>query len=165
MVGVSCGPPNQGEEADEIFCKQLGELSQLLALVLTGDFQLVRCLLEIQYSGEGTEQSRRFLECVEENKFLTVTEPSREGAPLDLLSANRESLVGDVVVGDRLGHSEHEMIAFSVLREVRRVVSRTGTGCPGRLWSLLLWRYSSPAWMRCCAAALGDPAWAGGWTG
>ena len=28
----------------------------------------------------------------------------------------------------------------------------TGTGCPGRLWSLLLWRYSRPAWTRPCAA-------------
>ena len=30
----------------------------------------------------------------------------------------------------------------------------TGTGCPGRLWSLLLWRYSRPTWMwsstACC---------------
>ena len=44
----------------------------------------------------------------------------------------------------------------------------TGTGCPGRLWSLLLWRYSSPTWTRSCAACsrwpcfgrgveLGDP--------
>jgi len=24
----------------------------------------------------------------------------------------------------------------------------TGTGCPGRLWSLHLWRYSRPAWTR-----------------
>ena len=23
----------------------------------------------------------------------------------------------------------------------------TGTGCPGRLWDLLLWRYSKPTWM------------------
>ena len=28
----------------------------------------------------------------------------------------------------------------------------TGTGCPGRLWSLLLWRYSRPAWTRSSAA-------------
>jgi len=28
----------------------------------------------------------------------------------------------------------------------------TGTGCPGILWSLLLWRYSRPAWTRSCAA-------------
>ena len=30
-----------------------------------------------------------------------------------------------------------------------------GAGCPGRLWSLPLWRYSSPAWTRCCAACSG----------
>ena len=46
----------------------------------------------------------------------------------------------------------------------------TGTGCPGRLWSLLLWRYSRPAWTRSCAACcrwpcfsrrvgLDDPQW------
>jgi len=28
----------------------------------------------------------------------------------------------------------------------------TGTGCPGRLWNLLLWRYSRPSWTRSCAA-------------
>ena len=28
----------------------------------------------------------------------------------------------------------------------------TGTGCPVRLWSLLLWRYSRPTWTRSCAA-------------
>ena len=43
-----------------------------------------------------------------------------------------------------------------------------GTGCPGRLWSVLLWRYSRPTWTRSCAACcrwpcfgrrvgLGDP--------
>ena len=28
----------------------------------------------------------------------------------------------------------------------------TGTGCPGSLWILLLWRYSRPAWTWSCAA-------------
>ena len=28
----------------------------------------------------------------------------------------------------------------------------TGTGCPGRSWNLLLWRYSRPTWTRSCAA-------------
>ena len=27
-----------------------------------------------------------------------------------------------------------------------------GTGCPGRLWSFLLWRYLRPAWTGSCAA-------------
>ena len=52
-----------------------------------------------------------------EGNFLTqlVSEPSREGVLLDLLFANREGLVGDVVVGGRLGHSDHEMTEFSIL--------------------------------------------------
>ena len=72
--------------------------------------------------------SRRFLGCVEGN-FLTqlVSEPSREGVLLDLLFANREGLVGDVMVGGRLGHTYHEIIELSILGEVRRGVSRTAT--------------------------------------
>ena len=31
----------------------------------------------------------------------------------------------------------------------------TGTGCPGKLWILLLWRYSRPTWTRSCAACFG----------
>ena len=37
-----------------------------------------------------------------------------------------------------------------------------GTGCPGRLWSLLLWRYSRPAWMRSCAAYCRRPCFGRG---
>ena len=38
----------------------------------------------------------------------------------------------------------------------------TGTGCPGRLWSLLLWRYSRPTWTRSCAACSGWPCFVRG---
>jgi len=33
----------------------------------------------------------------------------------------------------------------------------TRTGCPGRLWGLPLWRYSSPTWTRSCAACCRRP--------
>ncbi|GAB0209549.1 mitochondrial enolase superfamily member 1 [Grus japonensis] len=46
-----------------------------------------------------------------------ANEPTRGGVSLDLLFTNREGLVGDVVVGGHLGHSDHEMIEFSVLGE------------------------------------------------
>ena len=36
----------------------------------------------------------------------------------------------------------------------------TGTGCPGSLWSLLLWRYSKPAWTSSCAT-FSRPPWFG----
>ena len=38
----------------------------------------------------------------------------------------------------------------------------TGTGCPGRLWSLPLRRYSRPAWMQSCAACSRWPCFSRG---
>jgi len=104
LLGVCYRPPNQHEEVDEVFYKQLAEVSQSLALVLVGDFSLLD--IYWKYNTAERKQSRRLLECVEEN-FLTelVSEPTRGGASLDLLFTNREGLVGDVVVGGCLGHS------------------------------------------------------------
>ena len=59
-----------------------------------------------------------------------VREPTRGSKILDfanLLFVNREGLVGDVKVGGRLGHSDHEMLDFSILVEPQRGVSRTAT--------------------------------------
>ncbi|KAK4825063.1 hypothetical protein QYF61_023067 [Mycteria americana] len=47
--------------------------------------------------------------------------------PLDLLFVSREGLVGDVMAGGHLGHSDHKMMEFLILGEVRRGVSRTAT--------------------------------------
>ena len=62
-----------------------------------------------------------------EDSFLTqlVGEPSRGGALLDLLFTNSEGLVGDMKVGDCFGQSNHEMVEFSILGDVRRVTSKT----------------------------------------
>lgn len=46
---------------------------------------------------------------------------------LDFLLLNREGLVSDVKAGDCLGHSDHELIEFSILGKVKRQVSRTAT--------------------------------------
>jgi len=40
-------------------------------------------------------------------------------------------------------------------RDLGLPLSRQGILLSCRLWSLLLWRYSSPAWTRCCAACCG----------
>ncbi|KAK4810556.1 hypothetical protein QYF61_004519 [Mycteria americana] len=126
VVGVCYRPPNQDEETDELFYKQLGEASRSLALVLVGDFNLPEVCWK--YNTAERKQSRRFLECVADN-FLTqlVSEPTREGAPLDLLFTNREGLVSHVMVGGCLGQSDHEMIEFWILGEATREVSRTAT--------------------------------------
>ena len=56
-----------------------------------------------------------------------VGEPSRGRTMLDLLFANRDGLVGDVVIGVHLGHRDHEMIEFSIFGEIRRNISKTLT--------------------------------------
>ena len=88
MVEVCYRPPNQDEETGDIFYKQLGEVSRSLVLVFFGDFNLPDACWK--YNAAERKQSRRFLECVEDH-FLTqlVSEPTREGAPLDLLFVNR----------------------------------------------------------------------------
>ncbi|KAK4821278.1 hypothetical protein QYF61_017642 [Mycteria americana] len=126
VVGVCYRPPNQDEETDELFYKQLGEASRSLALVLVGDFNLPDVCWK--YNTAERKQSRRFLERVADN-FLTqlVSEPTREGAPLDLLFTNREGLVSDVMVGGCLGQSDHEMIEFLIRGEAARGVGKTAT--------------------------------------
>ncbi|TRZ14454.1 hypothetical protein HGM15179_012650 [Zosterops borbonicus] len=46
---------------------------------------------------------------------------------LDLLFANRDGLVGDVVVGGRLGQSDHEITKFLIIGETRRYINKTLT--------------------------------------
>ncbi|KAK4822093.1 hypothetical protein QYF61_009793 [Mycteria americana] len=126
VVGVCYRPPSQDEETDELFYKQLGEASRSLALVLVGDFNLPDVCWK--YNTAERKQSRGFLERVADN-FLTqlVSEPTREGAPLDLLFTNREGLVSDVMVGGCLGQSDHEMIEFLIRGEAARGVGKTAT--------------------------------------
>ncbi|KAM9245426.1 LOW QUALITY PROTEIN: coiled-coil domain-containing protein 70 [Leptosomus discolor] len=67
------GSGEQEEEADEAFYKRLAEFLQSLALVLVGDFNLPGICWKNNIAE--LKQSRRFLECVEENclKQLMVT--------------------------------------------------------------------------------------------
>ncbi|GAB0184054.1 hypothetical protein GRJ2_000870700 [Grus japonensis] len=67
------------------------------------------------------KQSRKFLECVDDNFLLQVIEePMRRGAMLDLILTNKEGLVGDVKLKGSLGCSDHKMVEFRILRAVRR---------------------------------------------
>lgn len=57
--------------------------------------------------------------------FLTqgLREPSRKDALLDLF-VNTEGLMGDVMIGDCLGHIDHEMVEFKIFSVARNQVSR-----------------------------------------
>ena len=57
----------------------------------------------------GHKQSRRFLECIDNNFFLQVTEElTKRGALLDFILTKKEGLVRDVKVKGSLGCSGHE---------------------------------------------------------
>ena len=110
---------------DGAFYEQLAEVAQSPALVLVGEFNFPDICWK--YNAVQRKQSRRFLECMEDDSFLTqlVREPTRGGALLDLLFTNSEGLLGDVKAGDCLGQSDHETVEFSILGDVRRVTSKT----------------------------------------
>ncbi|GAB0176134.1 hypothetical protein GRJ2_000078600 [Grus japonensis] len=76
----------------------------------------------------GHKQSRRFLECIDDNFLLQVIEElMRRGAMLDLILTNKEGLVGDVKLKGSLDCSDHEMVEFKILRAVRRAHSKLTT--------------------------------------
>ncbi|TRZ07701.1 hypothetical protein HGM15179_019408 [Zosterops borbonicus] len=123
LLGVCYHPPDQEEEVDNLFYKQLENVPGSPALVLVGDFNLPDICWELNTAEK--RQSREFLECIEDNLLQLVSEPTRGRAMLDLLFTNRDELVGDVVVGGHLGPSDHEIVEFSIFGEIRRSINKT----------------------------------------
>ncbi|GAB0176173.1 calcium-independent phospholipase A2-gamma [Grus japonensis] len=126
IAGVCYRPPDQGDRADEALYRQTGAASCSQALVLMGDFNHP----DICWRDNAAEhkQSRKFLECVDDNFLLQVIEElMRRGAMLDLILTNKEGLVGDVKLKGSLGCSDHEMVEFRILRAARRVCSKLTT--------------------------------------
>jgi len=126
MVGVYYRPPDQEEEFDEAFYRQLQAASQSQALVLLGDFNHP----DISWEDHAARQdkSRRFLQSINGNFLMQVLEePTRKGALLDFTLTNKEGLVEDVKAGGRLGCSDHEMVEFSFLRGGSKVTCRIKT--------------------------------------
>lgn len=101
-----------------------------------------------QMSAVNTAQRETFLGCVGDNfRTQLVKEPTRKRALLDLLLVNREGL-GDVTDGRSLGSSDHEIVEFLVLREIRSmgvvrmdtlVFCRTDFGLCRRLFDRIPW--------------------------
>lgn len=49
-----------------------------------------------------------------------LNEPTRKDALLDLLFVNREELMGNVMGGGCLGHSDHKMVVLQICRVMRK---------------------------------------------
>ncbi|TRZ07865.1 hypothetical protein HGM15179_019241 [Zosterops borbonicus] len=75
---------------------------------------------------ESCRQSKRLLECMEDN-FLNqvIDSPTRGDAILDLMVTSVSKLIGDITTGGSLGCSDHALVEFAVLRDkghIRRKV-------------------------------------------
>ncbi|GAB0185700.1 hypothetical protein GRJ2_001035300 [Grus japonensis] len=126
IVVVCYRPPNQEDQADEALYRQVGAASHSQALVLIGDFKHPNTCWRGNTAGH--KQSRRFLECIDDNFLLQVIEePMRRGAMLDLVLTNKEGQVGNVKLKGSLGCSDHKMVEFKILRAARRVHSKLTT--------------------------------------
>ncbi|GAB0209334.1 hypothetical protein GRJ2_003399100 [Grus japonensis] len=126
IAEVCYRPPDQEDRVDEALYRQIGAASCSQALVLMADFNHPDICWRDNTAGH--KQSRKFLECINDNFLLQVIEePMRRGAVLDLVLPNKEGLVGNVKFKGSLGCSEHEMVEFKILRAARRAHSKLTT--------------------------------------
>ncbi|XP_062497870.1 uncharacterized protein LOC134175668 [Pezoporus occidentalis] len=122
-VRICYRPPDQEDSVDEALYRQIGTASHSQALVVMGDSNHPDIYWRDSMAWH--KQSRRFLDCVEDNFLMPVIEkPRRRGAMLELVLTNREGLDGDVALQGSLGCSDHEMVEFEILRTVRRACSK-----------------------------------------
>jgi len=100
-VGVYYRPPNQEEEVDEAFYRQLKVASRSQVLVFMVDFNHPGICWKDNTARHA--QSRRFLQSIDSNFVTQVVEkPMRRGVLLDLVPTKKEELVEDVKVGAAL---------------------------------------------------------------
>lgn len=122
IVGVCYRPPNQGEEAHKMSCKQLGEVS-LRALVLMGDLNLPNDFWK--YKTAVRRQSRRFLVCG--RYFLTqLMSYMRGDVPLELPSNG--------VLAAHLSDSNCEMWVFNSHKTLEEPQQKGHLGLLDRHW-------------------------------
>ncbi|PKU47352.1 dtw domain-containing protein 2 [Limosa lapponica baueri] len=119
IVAVCYRLPDQKTQADEALYRLIEAASRSQALVLMGDFSHPdNCRRD---NTAGHEQSRKLLECVNDNFLLQVIEePTRKDATLDFVLANKEWLLGNMKLKGSFDCSDHEMVEFKILRVVRR---------------------------------------------
>ncbi|KAK4827894.1 hypothetical protein QYF61_022317 [Mycteria americana] len=73
-------------------------------------------------------QSRRLLECIEDNSLSQVIDsPTRGDVILDLMVTNTSQLIGDIKTGGSLGCSDHALVEFAVLRDMGQAESKART--------------------------------------
>ncbi|PKU47845.1 rna-directed dna polymerase from mobile element jockey-like [Limosa lapponica baueri] len=126
VVGLYYRPPDQAKPVNDAFLLQLEEASRSQALILLRDFNH----LDICWKSNtaGCRHSRKLLECLDDN-FLRqeINSPTRGDALLDLLVTNASEIIRDVKVEGSLGCSDHALVQFTVLINLKPTRSTVRT--------------------------------------
>jgi len=94
-VGICYRPRDLKDQKDKTLYRWIGAARFSQALVLTGDFNHPNICW--RNNRVGHKKSRRFLDCVDDNFLLQMTEKStRRGAMLDLVLTKTVELLGSV---------------------------------------------------------------------
>jgi len=122
MAGAYYRLPAQREPTDKAFFLQLQEALRLQALILLGHFNHPNICWK--GSTASCSQSRRFLECIEDNFLSQVIATSARGdAILDRMVTKASELISDVKIGGSLGCSDPVLVEFTPLRDTGKVTS------------------------------------------
>jgi len=122
VVGVYYQPHSQDDDSDELFYKELRDICRSTALVLMSDFNFP----DITWKSHtvDTKRSRKSLKHAKDYFLVQVLrEPPRKAALLDLF-VNREVLMGKMVIGGCLGHSDHEVAEFQMAGDRRKTARK-----------------------------------------
>ncbi|KAK4813526.1 hypothetical protein QYF61_009252 [Mycteria americana] len=123
---IDCEELSLKNSHEQVGSLWLQEASHSQALILLGDFS--HSDICWKSSTVSCRQSRRLLECIEDN-FLSqvIDSPTRGDVLLDLLVTNTSELIGDVKIGGSLSCSDHALVEFTVLRDMGQAKSKVWT--------------------------------------
>lgn len=122
MVGFYYRPSDQAKPDDEAFVLHLQVLCSQ-ALMLLGDLNYS----DIYWKSSmlSCRLSRRLLEYVQDNFPSQIIDSSTWGDDmLELLIINASELTGDIRIGGCMGCSDHEVVEFTLLRDICQAKSK-----------------------------------------
>ncbi|CAM4539487.1 unnamed protein product [Lepidochelys kempii] len=124
VLGVGYRPPGSNLDMDRDLFTVFNEVNTNGHCMIMGDFNFPD--IDWRTSASNNNRAQIFLDAIADG-FLhqVVAELARGDAILDLDLVSSEDLIEEMVVGDNLGSSDHELIQFKLNRRINKSKSAT----------------------------------------
>uniref|UniRef100_K7EWV1 Endonuclease/exonuclease/phosphatase domain-containing protein n=1 Tax=Pelodiscus sinensis TaxID=13735 RepID=K7EWV1_PELSI len=124
VLGVCYRPPGSNLDMDRDLFNVFNEVNAHGNCVIMGDFNFPD--IDWRTSASNNNRAQIFLDVIAD-EFLhqVVAESTRGDAILDLVLVSSEDLIDEMVVGDNLGSSDHELIQFKLNGRINKNKSET----------------------------------------